>query len=647
MMRFLFCALLVGLIPVFASGQSDPQRAYLELFKEHSVRNGFVRAILRDDFWSQLTEDSSLSIEQLSALRAGYDPRAQPRLTAGAAYFTGAEAVRRLRAVDAAPEEILARILEYRIRWLAGDLEEAHFQATDLVTQITAIDLPDSYMTPVLADAAVLSWRRGEAEAAAAFLERARPCAGSECKPNAIADLMQRIRETDRSMPIEKIADALRNSAIEDAANLFTDSATVIVDIDLAHAFAAGQIAAAYDRLLDVASNAESPAEVSAVDRRMMRLIAERLAAADNFLPFQMYRKSIAGNWRRADAETRQSPRAIIEDTSYLNNPVLSFLPGKVASPIALLRFSDRRGDDVVGELLFARRLMVEGETAQAMLSLRALLADAEARGFSAAELHSVWMDLWALGITLGAEALTREAFEVTAECRVDFCEEDLATRFFKDIEALPRWNQSDYAESLNRTQTERLLRETWPDDPLKLADFYETGAGRQSRPMSAARDAELSLSYAESAANIDPNDLVRRATKAMDAQVYAGRYQAALAMADRIAERLINNPALVANGRFWQVRARAAFRVGDDTARQYYERALEAGAPRGLDLDLLDTPYLDLAAKAASRPTVLARIRARQGRYAEASELINTPEVAQQFGGQFLQNLISNIDSS
>ena len=189
----------------------------------------------------------------------------------------------------------------------------------------------------------------------------------------------------------------------------------------------------------------------------------------------------------------------------------------------------------------------------------------------------------------------------------------------------------------LRQQAAEAFIRAEFPGDLLKLADVFATGTS-QSRPMDAARNDLFSLSLAEKADNITPEDLAKRAASVMDTLIYAGRYADALAVGDRIAGRLEREGAGEAlTRRFFQIRARAAFRVDDPRARDFYARAVELGWSEDLVLDLLDTSYLDLLDRliriGGADASIRARLRYRQGRFADAGDILAEERRSRELG--------------
>lgn len=195
-------------------------------------------------------------------------------------------------------------------------------------------------------------------------------------------------------------------------------------------------------------------------------------------------------------------------------------------------------------------------------------------------------------------------------------------------------------------------LRTNFPGDLLELAELYRVGVGGALyRPMDAARLDLVAMGIVETAPEATPKQLASWAANVMDTLVYAGRYNQAAALGDRIEARLIKAGAEDAfNAKFWRFRARAAFWLDDPNAADFYDRAVDAvplggGAFNDLALDLLDTSYLDqldrLLARGDSASSILARLRYRQGRHTDAADVIAAKR--QQIETQFASQQISD----
>jgi len=593
------------------------------------------QAVLSRSFAAHLHgEADPRTVAELSALGADYDPQSGSLFSAGMLYFHLARPIALFRQIGGGPNEVFARIMEIRLRWLAGHDALALEQAETLIGLMDAPDAgwSDPEMVSLLADAAVLAWRAGRVEQAEALFARARGCGVQRCPDDLVFGWLGK----DRKSSDERFAGydpaALRARAEADAAVLFPDDAQVPAEIALEERLMRGGLAAV---LPGLARRAQQGGVLSEPERRVMGRAAARLAKAWSFFSYLMGDDSLAGRQRLAtmvgdaagkddlfdDGMNYEKVLALYDETYLRNVPLLHLL----------LSRSDLRGAEVVAETLRARVMLAHGQSERAAETLSALVNGARARGVSDAALFSPLMDLWGAARLAGDDRLAETAWEATAACRAKVCGEDLVLGFFDAAEKLPAVDWDGLIE-LQMQAGEAFVRDSFPDDPAMLAALYPvSGLGQARRPMDAARLAALSVRYAEAVPGFAAADLVGRAQAAMDVLIYAGKYAEALEMGDRIAARA-GDGALGA--RFYQMRARAAFRVDDARAGPFYDRAVtlilaeEGGSGvEGLALDLMDTDFLDaldrLAAGARLNPSIVARLRARQGRFAEAADLL------------------------
>lgn len=605
--------------------------------------------------------DGPRSVADLSSRRAHYDPIAPGnRLTAGMLYFHLARPIAIFRELGGGPNEVFARIMEIRLRWLSGNSELALAQAEELIGLMDDPDAgwSDPEMVSLLADAAVLSWRLGRPEAAERYFQRAMACGEPRCPTDLIFGWLGPERKDSKDRFAGYDPQTMSEVALAGADRLFPGDDRVPEDIRLETALMQGD-PAPWRELLRAA-----PADLTPDQRRRARVLADRLQAQLGLVNVQMGSDSVAFTYRTvAMARLRQedlSPEDLGE-TDYLSedNPFTEFLYQNVPILYAVLERSDMRGDDVVAELIRLRLILADGDLDRGLEGLLALIRTARADGYSDAELFSVLMDAWAVARRTGDRAVETRMASATQACRSAPCHDDLALRFFFDwAEAAPKVPPFNGFKKLARSVADPFLRTTFAGDLLKLADLYQTGTGGAGdRPMDAAQDDLLSIGFAEAATDIAPEDLVRRAASAMNTLVYAGKYADAAALGDRIEKRLTEDGADSAlSAWFYRYRARAAFHLGEDRARAFYERAVDRALneharngtriSQGLVLDLFDTDFHELLERLLTAvegyPGIRARLHYRLGRPDDAAAILADARhaIARQIGDVLVEFL-------
>jgi len=570
--------------------------------------------------------DDPKTVADLSALHAGYDPESDTRFTAGLLYFHLARPIAILRELGGGRNEVLAQTIEIRLRWLSGDAELALQQANALISLMDApgANWSDGEMTPLLSDAAVLSYRAGDSAAAGAYFTRAMVCGAPRCPGDQVFGWLG----TDRK-PSDVLYDAYDPKAMlfqaqTDAPRLFPGNSSMVKDIAFEFDLQSDGSHRVFSQALDMATAAE-PGTLRASDQAHLRQLAERLVRTNGHMLRLMNRLSVGGFYPLNAAANGKYVPSDPADIGYLKTDSREARLLTQTMPLvhALLRQSDRRGDDVVAKLIRIRLLLANGQRARGLAALQMLAATGRARGFSDAEMFSVQMDIWAVATLTGDTKLADQLWRQTESCRETPCAADLVVSFFTRAAELPRIAAPDGLEALSLAAADLFVRKEFPDNRLILADIYRTGRSLNF-PMDAARNDVLSLGFAESARGITPADLADRAQDVMDTLVYAGRYGDAAAVGDRIEARLLAEGAGDAlSGAFYGVRARAAFRVDDPRSYDFYAEAIRRGGAGSLALDLLDTGYLDLLEQVATDQSIRARMRYRQGRYVEAGDLL------------------------
>jgi len=592
-------------------------------------RHGFQMAMnLLDRSFPQHLHgpDSPADVAALSGRFAAYDPGSDSRVTPGMALFHLGRPLAILRQVGGPRNQGLADLIELRILWRAGQDAEALERAKTLISSQEKAGWSDAEMTSLLADAAVLAWRNGQAEQAAQWFIRARACGTPRC-PRDLGFGWLGAKPKPTKEPYAGWDDQIMRQHGEAAVlALLNADRGALTELALEHALwtngAAGELAQA----IELALQKDNPTQLPADIRATLGQLAPRVALRFWFEFYLMSHDSLGAEISGMAGPDLAPDQVDLGEIGYLDADGLysDTLIQKMPVVALMLRGSDRRGDDVVAEVIAARLLLAKGQADRAVERLLRLLARAEAAGFTGADLFSARMDLWAAARLSGQDRLAAEVWQDAAPCLAALCRDDLVLSFFRRANELPssRWGR-DF-DDLTLRVAETMLREMFPDDPLILADLYGA-APSQSHPMDSARHAAISLGYAESAGDIAPADLAKRATSAMDTLVYAGQYAEAAAIGDRIATRLATHAAELP-GRFFQVRARAAFRLDDTRAREFYAEAIERHGDSNLGLDLLDTPYLDLLERQLNSvhdPLLKARLRHRQDRSAEAADLL------------------------
>lgn len=629
MFRLLISLLCLTLLSPSAEAQkakTDPRIFEVEtILSEHLYGYPITQAILSNSFAAKLHgQDGPTTVAELSTLYIPYDPTSGTRLTPGVLYYHFAWPLDVYEQIGGAQNEAFVRVFEVRLLMLAKQPERALDLATQTIAEIEASGTwSDAQITSILADAAVLSYRAGQIENADRYFERAMSCGEVRCP----RDLVFRWLGPNRDayfIPEERPAntEARFDHALTRAKAFFGADPAILDDIRLEFEFLGfGSDQTVYDMVKRV----QSGLPLSSADQRRARLAADRILTQFELLNFNMGGSSAAGDFLLAlslgkDPATIDLNRpSYLADDSYIEERSLQTLP----SVLALLAQSDRPGDRVISELIKARLILFNGDFPRGLIELQSLIATARAAGFSDTQLFSPLIDLWAVATLQGDTALAEQSLARTAPCRVTRCPEDLALRYFASTQELAEPIYSILEEDQTLAFSAAFVEETFSGDRMKLAELYPISFS-QTHPMDAADQAELSMSYAESAVDPDPYALAERAESAMNVLVYAGRYDAAVAMGDRIAARV---PDIVLTGRFFQIRARAAHRIDDPRTEEFYRQAVARGGSRDLALDLLDTAFFDvLEAALDAGPDTLsirARLRYRQGRFVEAADLL------------------------
>ncbi|WP_176527119.1 hypothetical protein, partial [Pelagimonas varians] len=596
-------------------------------------------ALLARSFAAHLHQgDAPLDLKDLNALGAVYDPASDTPLTAGMVYYHLAYPLSLLRQLNTGEAEILARVIEARIRWLAGDRAAARIQIEDLIVQFAAVGGTEDQMVSLLADAAVLAWRDGDAEAAQGYLIRAQACGQAKCPSDFVFDWLTLNRSAGKQAYEGYNSDTMKETALDHAADLVTAPEEMQADIRREADFATGDWAAALAWAMQAA---QAPQTLTSAEQRRVRLIADRLFRENGMSPYLMGGASVASEVAGLvdDSGALLSQKLTDGDVAYIGDALWAGLIIE-SWPILhhLYQASDRPGDALVAQVFKARLVLKDGDAARALEMFSAVLADARGQGFSDARLHAILMDQWAAAVLAGEPDVAAQARAATAACRVEKCGADITARLAGRYQVLPKTVYPSSLQGTKQAAADAFFREVFPGDFLKLADLYSNG-GSERRPMDGARNHMTGFAFAEQVPDLPVADLAQRAERAMSALIRAGKYRQASDIGARTEARATQALAVGdLSAYFYQKWARASFRLGDAAARAYYRRAVVKmlAAPErdlrwfnqaeDLALDLLDTGYDDsllaLIDGRADKADMRARVLFRQGKAEEAAQV-------------------------
>lgn len=590
-------------------------------------------SMLARSFAAHLHGDTDgMTADTLSTHSAAYDPASGPALAPGIVLFHLARPLDIMEGMDNFARKVQVRVLTYRLHWMAGDPEKALSHANALIEDLRAVGVEDALLPSVLADAAVLALRAGDRAGARTLFASASACGEQFC-PRDLIFAMMNPRSRKQDAPPDYSAEAMRDAALSRAKIMFPGNDEIAAQILLEYDYVTGRALESIRKMLDLAASTENSGILTSRQRRDMRHMALRLA---NFFDFETYfltGDSVAETVTWLDGDTGRLPTDSLRKVNYLSDKRLSSkdnLMRRAPLFVLLLQHGDQRGDAVVAEAIRIRLLLNGDAWETAKTALQRLIAQSRADGFSDSELHSIWMDLWAVAILTGDTATAQEAEHAVLPCITGRCRDDLNARFFESAAAAKRMAWMDGMLDLSIRFAEPMVRDLFPGNGLLIADLYDAIGDAEDFPMDAARRALLSFRIAEGARDIAPMDLVFRAARAMETLIYAGDYDGAADLADRVVSRVGEAEATILP--FLKNRARAAFRIGDRRAEGFYRATVRHALALGSDtndiaLDLMDTGYLDvldqLAAGTTVEPGVLARLRFRQGRPADAADIL------------------------
>ncbi len=555
--------------------------------------------------------------EALSEQFAFYNSPFFVRHSRGAMILHLAQAMGVLEGVDGPEARYRLTVMRIRLLWAAGH----HGTALDVARAFLAeTPLEPLQMVSLLADAAILEHFLGDPAAGQAHLDQARACHPDRCPSDLILGWLDEERQASEDVPEVHDLDLSRRLARDMVSRLFDDDAVLLAEIDREYQIMSGGGVSLFETAFALASEDNSSVE----RRRHLQTMADRALAADSFLTFQMGYGSVASHIRRKVRDgkpPKPDPRSI----GYL------LFPGFTVSRNLPLVYELMRGtedvlDQVVADVFLARLLFKYGERDRAIGVLENRIAIAKAGGAWDRSLFSVYADLWAMADVHGANMVAEAAWEALTPCLTDPCETDFMSNYFTSLDHLPKAPLGGDLTDLHVAAAERFVRRELPGDMLALADVYRTGIS-QARPMDAAERAEISFGFAEQSADISPLALSKYASGTMDVLTYAGQYNTAFEIGARVVARFDGVPPDDFHSHFHARWARAAHRLGHPRTHEIYKTAVERGGVRGLHLDLLNTPFLDLLeqhlADSPEHAETLARLRVRQGRPAEAADVL------------------------
>ncbi|WP_299922077.1 hypothetical protein [uncultured Pelagimonas sp.] len=581
-----------------------------------------------------------LTLQELDQMGAAYDPTSDSAFTAGMLYYHLAYPVVLLRKSGVGGDEIIARVIEARIRWLAGDTKAARFQIEDLITQFAAVGGTEDQMVSLLADAAVLAWRDGDTDIAQGYFTRAQACGEQRCPRDFVFDWLGPKRKALKQAFADYDADLMRQTALTGADVLVASPAALKADITQEADFTKG----AWSRDLAWAIDAaKKPDNLPIKDKRRIRLIADRMLSAHGMSAFLMNSASVSSEISGLMTQDGDlSTEALLgRDVAYLGKSLWrSVIIGRWPILHDLYLASDRPQDMIFAKVIKARLVLQDGDMNRALGLLNTIVADTRRQGFSDAQLHAILMDQWASAVLAGNMEIAAQAKAAVQPCLQTDCDADIvasvATRYYH----LPKTVFSHGIGGLTQTAADHFFREVFPGNLLKLADLYSYGSTRNSDlPLDSARDSLTGFEFAEQVEGLDIADLIDRATSTMDDLLVAGNYQQALEIGDRAEARarsVLAETALSAH--FFAKRARAASRLGHPRTEELYQTAVarllevrdwdrsQQNLSDELALDLLDTRFdatlLALIKGRQDKDDIRARVEFRRGNHVRAADI-------------------------
>lgn len=379
---------------------------------------------------------------------------------------------------------------------------------------------------------------------------------------------------------------------------------------------------------------------------------AVRLMAQADFYVYQMITSSAAGL-------LYLSPGILIathQDVDYIEKSgrVTEFGSAVfyLAAAMEALQRSPLETDRFAYRVLLARLAWLAGDADDAAARIFALLGEAEAKGWSDRQLVSLLADAWKVEEGRGNERAAAAYLARAASCGEYACPDDILFGLHAETKAAEDAMPAGRRSAEDRVaDAEAFLKREFPARLNAMAEVYSDAsyALEDTRPIDAAKMAELAFAVAERDKDLAIDSFVSRALSAMKQNLRAGRYQTVSEIASRAADRdmsRMENPYTWI--RFQQVWMRALvqldhpqaeasmqwladFIAGNDWLANKTDAYVLAVFP--LLQDYSDTPFLAATEtllgalekhfNGYDMRSVKARLRARQGKPAEAAEII------------------------
>ncbi|MEL7116841.1 MAG: hypothetical protein AAGP08_14890, partial [Pseudomonadota bacterium] len=555
----------------------------------------------------------------LNRYYAIYRPTSGKRLEPGTLIYYLAQPIAALRD-RGRPEDILrAEIMELRLIWMAGLPDRALTRAEALLTT-TAYN--DRTLNALLADAAVLFVRAGRVDDAERLMQRALACGTAFCPDDIFYSWID--RDAGATSPAEAADPEARYAAAKSWVATHLGRATPIeAAMAQEHAFATGQLVRELGIALDLALQPSDT--LSDLDRARIRGAADRYLGSNTALDNLFFVDTVSNklfDQVYENKEMRQSDLLWTQYTVANEDGTLGRVQRKMALLAVLYAASDRSDDWLTANLARARMFAAMGARTEAIEVLTATVSDARAQGYTDRQIAPQIADLWAFARRAGRTDLEDEAWSALQSCRERTCSDAVTRIKLFRVRAVPIADGSWETLDLDLRALDAVVRAQFGDDPRRLADVYRVGID-QDRPMDSARFAEISMGFAARATDISDTDMQDRAREVINILVYAGKYDEAVALGDRI---LAEVPKADLSGDFFQVFARAAHRLDDPRAKQFYidATAREVRSSSSLLRDLLDTPFSDVAwaySELDRQMDIKARFYARDGQYVNAAQ--------------------------
>ena len=605
---------------------ADPDPAMQQVHALLAAPNGayqISQELLLNSFALRRNWDGAKTPVDLAELYAIYNSPFHLRISRGALILHLAQAMAALDAIDTPEARYRHTVILVRLLWAAGQhdnalrVSRAFLQHSPLLPQQTV---------SLLADAAILEHFLGDPATGQAHLNTAQSCQPGRCPTDLILGWLGEKRQALDKVPDIFDLDRARQLAQDLVLRSFDNDPVLHAEIDREVQFMRGAGA----RLFETALEKTDKPDLSDQDRRHLRAMADRALAADGYLEFQMNYDSVASNILR-NLRAGKPPEPDHGSIGYLLFPDFN-VSRNLPLVYEMMRATDDPLEQIVADTFLARLLFKFGQRDRAIAILRNRIAAAKEGGAWDQSLFSVYADLWAMADIHGAETIAAEAWQALTPCLSENCDTDYLTSYFTGLDLLAKTPMDGDLTDLRISAAEQFLRRELPGDMIALADIYRTGPS-QPRPMDAAERAAISFGFAEQASDISLLKLSKYASDTMDVLTYAGQYNAAFDIGARLSARFPQAAPDDFHSHFHARWARSAHRLDHPKTHEIYKNAVERGNVGDLHLDLLDTPFLDLLDLHLTNHPELAetqaRLRIRQGRPAEAAEVLRNHRFA------------------